>query len=180
MELTASVCPVLPWEECPLKGYEVPKTEKSPAVKPGENFVPKVPNIWSALALAIFPVFAVLLIGRAITRAVDGGEGQLGEVVSTLAIVVLIAGLANLGWVAVSITRKVFAASLEIANALRMEHSIIVLRPASLVLKDGFKPRLNPSAIPAVDSNGRQMTITISTDSTGTRIVPTIHEVREK
>ncbi|QWC11382.1 hypothetical protein KKR91_07465 [Arthrobacter jiangjiafuii] len=127
--------------------------------------------------MAIFPMFAVLLIGRTITRAMGGGEGQLSDVVSILAIAVLIAGLANLGWVAISITRKVFAASHEIANTLRMEHSIMVLRPATLVLKDGFKPRLNPSAIPAVDSNGRQMTITISTDSTGTRIVPTIHEV---
>lgn len=122
-------------------------------------------------------MFAVLLIGRTITRAVGGGEGQLSDVVSTLAIVAFLAGVANVVSVALSITRKVFAASHEIANTLRMEHSIIVLRPATLVLKDGFKPRLNPSALPAVDSNGRQMTITISTDSTGTRIVPTIHEV---
>ena len=61
-------------------------------------------------------MFAVLLIGRTITRAGDGGEGRMSDVVSTLAIVVLIAELANLGWVAISITRKVFAASLEIAN----------------------------------------------------------------
>ena len=91
---------------------------------------------------------------------------------TTKLIATLLFALAVLIKIGVGIKKTLSAASGKIAGSLQWEHGIVVDRPKKLILTDKQKPRLNPYDIPAVDRYGRPVSLIITTDETGTKVVP--------
>ena len=149
------------------------------AAEPRENLIPKVMNPNWLVALLLAPIAAMVGSGIAMDNASgDAATGwallmmalTLGFVVALIVFIVKVAGLRG----------KISAASFRIGEALNREYGLTVSDPKILILHDKAKPRLNPYEIPAADPYGRPITITISTDSTGTRVVPAVVSLNGK
>ena len=152
------------------------ETGKIVAAEPGENLIPKVMNPNWLAALLVTPIVAMVGSGIAMDNSSgDAANGwalimmalTLGFVVALIVFIVKVASLRG----------KISAASFRIGEALNREYGVTVTNPKTLILHDKAKPRLNPYEIPAADAYGRPITITIGTDPTGTRVVPTVVSV---
>ncbi|MCC3279500.1 hypothetical protein LJ754_10070 [Arthrobacter sp. zg-Y40] len=151
-------------------------TEKTVSAEPGENLIPKVPNLnWLLFAMV------AVIAGAVVTGiAMDGSTGGMVDFLMILMLAMLLAFVVLfiiLMVKSVQVRGKVAAASYRLGESLVRDYGITVTKPKQLILHDKAKPRITPYTLAATDTYGRQLTLTVSTDPTGTRIVPTVDSV---
>lgn len=143
------------------------------AAEPSETIIPKVANPNWLTALIVVPL--AVMVGAGI-----GGDNSSGDAAAVWAgvgmsmVPVFLAGLVVFIVKAAALRGKISAAAYRIGESLSRDYSLTVTTPKALILTDKSKPRLNPYVIPAVDAYGRSTAITISTDPTGSRVIPTV------
>lgn len=152
---------------------------KTVIAEPAENLIPKVTNPYWLMALLLVPVAALVASGIAMDNSSDDSAQAWALLMMAITLAFVVALIVFIVKVA-ALRGKVSAASLRIGETLNREYGVTVTDPKILVLHDKAKPRLNPHEIPATDAYGRPITITVCTDPTGTRVVPTAVSVNGK
>lgn len=151
-------------------------TEKPVAAEPGENLIPKVPNLnWLLLAMVAAIVGAVLA-GIAMDSS-TGGAADFLLIVLLAMLLAFVVLFVLLMVKSVQVRGKVAAASYRLGESLVRDYGITVAKPKQIILHDKAKPRITPYTLAGTDAYGRRLTLTVSTDPTGTRIVPTVDSV---
>ncbi|MDK1327548.1 hypothetical protein [Arthrobacter sp. zg-Y1143] len=146
---------------------------KITAAQPSEKLIPKVGNTNWLAALIVAPL--AVMVGAGI-----GGDSSSGDAADAWAVVAMSMVPVFLVTMVIFIVKisalrgKVSAAAYRIGESLSRDYGITVTKPKTLILQHNSKPLLNPHLIPAVDAYGRPVTITISTDPTGSRVIPTV------
>lgn len=128
-------------------------------------------KVWGAVALVFFLTPATLFVGWEISDAVGGGR----DFVDNLGLVVMFGSIANVIRVALSTRKEIYQ---RIAENLRREYNITVPYPSLLIRTGKYTGiGLTHRKVLAIDEYRRPLTITLSLDATGTKVIPTIHEV---
>ncbi|MCC3264666.1 hypothetical protein [Arthrobacter gengyunqii] len=146
------------------------KTPETPAAMPEKLLRPRAANVWGAVALVFLPAFVVLFVGWEISDAV----GASRDLVDNLGLVVMFAGVANVIRVVISNKQELCR---RIAENLSQEHAITVLYPSLLIDTGRFSGGLTRRKVQAVDEYRRPLLVTLSLDDTGTKVIPTFHDV---
>lgn len=125
--------------------------------------------------IMFLPVVFAALCGVQADR-ISGDNDDIWMILLLVFLVLEVAGLITFLVLGISTKKKLRKASIRVYELLRDDYSVIVTQPATLVIQTGSgKTVLISKAVPAVDSDRNPIIISLRTDDSGTKIIPTLH-----
>lgn len=139
--------------------------------------IPKMPNMNLLLPIMFVPlIFAVLCGLQADSVYNNDGNGDIWVILLLVFIVLQVAGFITFLVLGLSNKKKIKQSALRASDLLKTNYGVTVTTPEVLVThKNSGKPILNPKEIAAIGPDFKEIIISIRTDETGTKVIPTLH-----